>query len=261
MKTVTESITPDMASSWLAKNNHNRNLSASLVAKYARSMLSGDWSLTHQGIAFYDDGSLADGQHRLNAIVISGVTVKMQVAYGVPRTSGADIDVHRARDASDAVRIGQLSDWVAKDAIAITRIIAVNGDKLNIREIVHVCESHRDDYQFVIGLFTTRKRFITSSPIMGAMVMASVAGAPRNALARFASCLMTGMIDGAHESSAIRLREYCISAGGAAQGGRVLRIEMCLRAQRAIKAFVDGQSISKLMLPSVLIYPQLVVNK
>ena len=120
-------------------------------------MLSGDWSLTHQGIAFYDDGSLADGQHRLNAIVSSGVTVKMQVAYGVPRTSGADIDVHRARDASDAVKIGQLSDWVAKDAIAITRIIAVNGDRLNIREIVRVCESHRDDYQFVIGLFTTRK--------------------------------------------------------------------------------------------------------
>jgi len=37
--------------------------------------------------------------------------------------------------------------------------------------------------------------------------------------------------------------------------------DVCLRAQRAIKAFVDGQSISKLMLPSAPIYPQLVVNK
>ena len=257
MKTVTESITPDMATAWLAKNNHNRNLSASLVAKYARSMLSGDWSLTHQGIAFYDDGSLADGQHRLNAIASSGVTVKMQVAYGVPRDSGADIDVHRARGAGDSVKIGQLSDWVAKDAIAITRIIAVNGEKLNIREVVRVCESNREHYQFVIGLFTTRKRFITSSPIMGAMVLASVAGAPRPALARFASCLMTGMIDGAHESSAIRLREYCLSSGGVAQGGSTLRNEMCLRAQRAVKAFVEGQNLSKLMLPATQIYPLL----
>ena len=43
-ETVTESITPGHGVAVAGKNNHNRNLSASLEAKYARSMLSGDWS-------------------------------------------------------------------------------------------------------------------------------------------------------------------------------------------------------------------------
>lgn len=257
MKTVTETITPDMASAWLAKNTNNRNISINLLQKYVRTIEAGEWTLTHQGIAFYDDGTLADGQHRLTAIVKSGISVRMQVSYGVARNAGADIDVHRARDASDCVKIGQLSDWVNKDAIAITRIVSVNGDKLTTREIVRICEKHREDYQFVMRLFTARKRFITASPIMGAVVLARIAGVAHHNLARFVSCLVSGMIDGKHESAAIRLREYCMTCSGSAHAGRTGRQEMCLRAQRAIKAFADGQSISKLILPSAPIYPLL----
>ena len=96
---------------------------------------------------------------------------------------------------------------------------------------------------------------------MGAMVMARSWRAATCASARFASCLMTGMIDGAQRIfrntaqgiPPIR-RRSCPRRGA-------LRGEMRLRAQRAIKAFVDGQSISKLMLPSAPIYPLLVVNK
>ena len=46
------------------------------------------------------------------------------------------------------------------------------------------------------------------------------------------------------------------------KAGKVLRVEMCLRAQRAIKAFVDGQNITQIdAAVCAPIYPLLVVNK
>ena len=143
MKTVTEVITPDKAKSLLSRNTTNRNLSANLVAKYAKQMRSGEWSLTHQGIAVYDDGELADGQHRLNAVIASGCDVVMQVTYGLSHESGCDIDVHRARNLSDSIKIGGLSDWIDKDVIAIVRKVTKGGDRMTTREIVAVGEKYR----------------------------------------------------------------------------------------------------------------------
>ncbi len=44
-------------------------------------MREGHWDTTHQGIAIASDGTLVDGQHRLLAIVESGVTVRMNVTF------------------------------------------------------------------------------------------------------------------------------------------------------------------------------------
>lgn len=77
-------ITPRTAKNWMAANTHNRNLREATVAAYARDMKSGNWLSTHQGIAFASDGTLLDGQHRLAAIIESGVTVRMLVTSGLP---------------------------------------------------------------------------------------------------------------------------------------------------------------------------------
>lgn len=85
MKTRIETITPALATEWLEKHNTiNRNLSQSTVDCYAIDMKNGRWSLTHQGLAFDTNGNLQDGQHRLWAIVFSGVTLQMNVTRDVP---------------------------------------------------------------------------------------------------------------------------------------------------------------------------------
>lgn len=84
MKTTVEHITPKLALAYLAKNlKRNRPVSAATVASYTAEMQHGHWLLTHQGIAFDDAGHLIDGQHRLHAIVKSGVTVDMAVTRDV----------------------------------------------------------------------------------------------------------------------------------------------------------------------------------
>lgn len=85
MYSVIMAITPEKAKEWMAdKNKNNRKLNAQRVEKYARDMLNGNWQLTPQGISFYENGDLCDGQHRLTAIIRSGVCVNMLVTYNVP---------------------------------------------------------------------------------------------------------------------------------------------------------------------------------
>lgn len=101
-------ITPSMARMFLGDSNkQNRSVSMSRVAMYANDMKNGDWMTTHQGICFFDDGSLADGQHRLMAITKSDVTVEMMVTSGMPKSSIMGIDTGRPRDAAGVISIAQ----------------------------------------------------------------------------------------------------------------------------------------------------------
>lgn len=79
MKTEVMLVTPEIAAGWLAKNKSNRQLRSHTVAHYARQMRAGEWQLTHQGILIDGEGNLADGQHRLSAIVQADTPVHMAV--------------------------------------------------------------------------------------------------------------------------------------------------------------------------------------
>lgn len=82
-----ETITPEIATAYLKKNVKNRHVRKNTITKYARDMKNGKWQLNPQGISFYEDGSLADGQHRLMAVVSAGVPVDFLVVYDVPNES------------------------------------------------------------------------------------------------------------------------------------------------------------------------------
>lgn len=76
-------VTPELARKWLSVNGLNRPLSKKLVDLYASVMKRGAWKFTGETIVFGDDGRLLDGQHRLSAIVESGVPARMAVIGGV----------------------------------------------------------------------------------------------------------------------------------------------------------------------------------
>ena len=85
MKTTTEKITPKLAEEYLKQvaPGHQRRLIHSRSQAFAREMIAGHWFLNHQGIAFDDNGRLIDGQHRLKAIQLCGLTVPMLVTHGI----------------------------------------------------------------------------------------------------------------------------------------------------------------------------------
>lgn len=105
-------VSPAMAAEWLGNNFRNRPLSDDVVQAYARDMINGVWIPTHQGIAFNDRDELIDGQHRLSAIVLCGVTVRMMVTFGLPSaidgkemTTMDAVDRGRTRSVADQLKI------------------------------------------------------------------------------------------------------------------------------------------------------------
>lgn len=81
-----ETITPDAAVAYLERVHpeHQRKFTISRAENWAMAMRGHQWMVTHQGIAFDDQGHLIDGQHRLYAIKITGLGQKMLVTRGLP---------------------------------------------------------------------------------------------------------------------------------------------------------------------------------
>lgn len=82
-RAVIETITPDRASELLRLNTGNfRRLDSHRVARFAKSLISGKWDFNGESIKV-NGSQLLDGQHRLAAIVKSGVPMKTVVVYDV----------------------------------------------------------------------------------------------------------------------------------------------------------------------------------
>lgn len=108
-----ESLTPVVAAIlFLELNKHNRDFSLSKAHAYAHQMRLGYWRLIHQGLAFYPDRKLADGQHRIAAVVLSGSTQRFTVFRNFERDALEAIDTAKRRTAGEAFGITGL---ISKD--------------------------------------------------------------------------------------------------------------------------------------------------
>lgn len=96
-------ITPEMAKEWLASNIKN-NRPIKRAKEYAEDMKAGKWRLTHQGIAFNEEGTLIDGQNRLTAIVMAGIPITMSVVFDCPVDSFEVLDIGRPRSLGDYLK-------------------------------------------------------------------------------------------------------------------------------------------------------------
>ena len=106
MITVQELVTPAMAAFWLLNNKTNRPMRPVVVASYAAQIKEEQWRLTHQGMCLDCTGALLDGQHRLTAIVQTGISVLMQVSRMTTEESAMalPLDVGAKRSYSDILK-------------------------------------------------------------------------------------------------------------------------------------------------------------
>lgn len=75
-------VTPEVASQMLRSNTGNRPVNRRHVQRLSREMSAGRWRFNGDTICF-NGSRLIDGQHRLHAVVQSGVSVPMLVVNGL----------------------------------------------------------------------------------------------------------------------------------------------------------------------------------
>lgn len=175
-------ITPDVAKKFLTRNTRNRDLRERLVESYANDMRNGNWLVNHQGIAFNENGDLIDGQHRLHAVVKSGVTVWMFVVKGLSDTvqngvllSTMDtVDAHKPRSVADHLSINHGLDnsalQVATARMVVDIVCGYTG-RITTPQAVKILTVYGKAIQHVVELSQMLPR-LRSAPILGAFAFA-----------------------------------------------------------------------------------------
>lgn len=255
MQTLTVAVTPAQAKEWLdSKNTRNRTMSDKLSRVYAADMLNGDWKQTHQGIAFYEDGVLADGQTRLKAITIANITLMMPVTFGLPCDVSEGIDIHRKRTTANQLSISG-NGWIGKNEVAVIQQIHLLGG-IKTAQSIHAIRRFAESIEAAI-LFTKAHtsntiRHITTAPFKAAVALA-FKHEDTDRLTEFCAVCRSGIMTTSADVAAIRLREKLISMGDE-KGSALGRIEVSLLTMRAIQLFCKKTIISKLITPKDQIY-------
>lgn len=78
-----EIISPEDAQAYLDNNAKHRPIKEKKVAEYMAEMQDGRWRLNGKTICFDTTGRLLNGQHRLSAVVRSGVSLTTVVVRGL----------------------------------------------------------------------------------------------------------------------------------------------------------------------------------
>jgi hypothetical protein len=242
-----------MAMEFLSVNVLNRPIRESLVRLYASDMKEGRWRVTHQGIAFDEDNNLLDGQQRLSAIILAGVSIQMLVTYGVPRFHNEGIDIGARRNFADtAWFMGRLNGnseyrkWYGIVARGM-HVAAFTGRVLSfsIPAVLEWAKKHDSAITFALETFSRPHQFpvhVKCQQTLGSVARAFYSqDHPR--LNSFANVLATGMPESEDDVAAIKLRNYLIQ--GTADY-RQLRARKCARA---LMAFCVRERLTKLYDP------------
>jgi len=127
-------VTPEMAHAWLAGQANNRKPSDRTIAKYALAMKQGTWLADpRMALSFDENGRLADGQHRLFAVIEHGAPVDFYVAT----VSSNVLDLMhecKARNLADRLMMGD--GFEAADARAIAALGVVLATRFEMNRLL-----------------------------------------------------------------------------------------------------------------------------
>jgi len=119
VKTTTIKVTPEIALEWLRRNGANRPQSQARIRYFEGELKAGRAALTHQGIALDTNGNVQDGQHRLLAIVSTGIPWLLNVTEDAPVENFNVIDQGGSRTLADLMAIRGHRD---KNAVAVATL-------------------------------------------------------------------------------------------------------------------------------------------
>ena len=129
-------VGPELADKWLATDSNNRKLMNEKVHRYAALIHSEDWvaSQAIQPVCIDWNGNLIDGQHRLHAIIETGIAVVIDVVFG------CDPELKRYIDTGASRTIAQILYMTEDDPVIRCKSIHALAREISIK-IDHM---HRD---------------------------------------------------------------------------------------------------------------------
>lgn len=235
-------VTPEQAQQWLANNHANRDLRPRVVKKYARAMSTGQWMWTPEGISLAPSGRILQGQHRLHAIVLSGVTVYMRVNFNIPECTYAVFDCVEGRPLRD--RVG-----CSKDVQKITKAMAKGLGRGPYYRWTDTDEddffyAHREAIEWSYEIAKTTQKGLRR-PHIAAVIARARYSVDHDLLKRFADVVINGVknldVVSPGDRTACSLRDLILrmkSGPGGTAGSKLYG-----QVERALKAFEKNKEL------------------
>ena len=96
-------MTPAWAKKLMEANSDNRHVRRSLVVLYRNAMKRGEWVLSNDAITVREDGVLSNGQHRLQAVIDSDITIPAILIENMPIGTQDAMDTGAKRKFGDVL--------------------------------------------------------------------------------------------------------------------------------------------------------------
>lgn len=245
-----EIITPDMARLYLQNNRANRKISEGRVRQYAEDMLCGDWRLNGECIIFYEDGSLANGQHRLNAVIKADKSVLFSVLRDIPLAAAVQ-DRGRTRSVSDAfVMLGMDAALANNRTVAAAKLHFVIQDHGNRNssdgKIRRFIERNAEILTFIRSVTMRgggergRVNVDTALICLPCFYALNCGAASKEQVAAFLRVLRTGIPENMSQSAALVCRNDILSGSLPITGGASERIKSEYAIERALYDFCNA---------------------
>lgn len=233
MKTEKVLMTPDRAAILLDGNISNRILRIKNIDFFASTIERGEWKLTHQGVAITKSGRVADGQHRLHAIVKTGIAVPVLLS------TDCDEDIFHAIDCGLRRNNRDLTGITPRilEMLAMYGAFLMPVRKLLPGELVDVNEKIGWACNQLMEYAPTSRTGVTSAPTRAAAAFLIAEGKGQYAMDMYRRTSLLEM-DGMPRVTQNFIKQ---ALGGAKLGGSHARVVLFCKA---LKAFDEAEADS-----------------
>jgi len=104
-------LTPELASQLLLNNTGNRPVNRGYVEGLQRVLLRDEWVFNGEPIIVASTGRVLNGQHRLIAVVETGVSIDTNIVWGADESVFATIDTGKTRTVGNVLAVEKVPNY------------------------------------------------------------------------------------------------------------------------------------------------------
>jgi len=252
MKSVnTETITPDDAKEMLAKNPNNRHINKAYVKQLANDMGRRVFQDNGATICIDEEGNILDGQHRLLAIVESGVPLKDAIVVrGLKPESFATIDSGRPRTNGDRLSMMGIKNSSSIAACARAFLLYKLGDlaygaRISNVDVLEAAKEHAELFRKAQTMAHDMNKAMRGQPAVYASTLAMCIQYDREQTEEFVQGVISGA-DLKEGDARLAFRKYMIGLMASQQ--RIDRADVGEALRQALNAWLASprKSVSTL---------------
>lgn len=199
---------------------------------------------------------LTSGQHRLQALAGTELTIFFVIFLNCPKGERAVIDQTLARGPRDVASLAHGVD-IPPLALAMARTLKYGGTRGSVQmtpqETVAWYEQHGPAIRYVLKHIERTVPGVTTASVLGAVARAYYR-LRRGDLKRFVQVLVSGMPERKHDRPVILLRNWLLEHRDV-QRNTHGRMRAYARTQAALAAYRDGETPVRLYEPDAELFP------